>query len=317
MNRATSLGSFRRLCVVGLSLGVAGSSISFGATPDAAPVAQFEGTTAVSWVLVPVVVRGPRGYVTRLDASDFELFVDDQPRRFETFDTDPEGPVSLIHLQDLSGSMAATGKLDGGREALEYFLRRLRPGDEIALATFASGRTDVEVPFTGDVTPLREALGLWRGYGTTALHDAVAWLPEIGLEGRNARRAAIVVTDGADNASALEPHTARDLVRRARLPVYVIALGGAERRKGTPPPKDETLLRLLAFRTGGRYFSMRDSAAIPDVCEAIAQELRHQYVLGFRTRADTPQAHHAIRVHVTRGKDLEIIHRAGYHGGSP
>lgn len=279
-------------------------------------MARFEGATAVSWVLVPVIVRDRRGYVTDLSADDFELWIDDRRFAFETFDTDPRGPISLIHLQDLSGSMAGADKLERGRRVIDYFLRRLRPGDEIALATFASGRTDVEVPFTGEVAPLREAVDLWRGYGTTALHDAVAWLPDIGLEGRNARRAAIVVTDGADNASALAPHTARDLVRRARLPVYVFALGQDERRKGEPPSRDETLLRLLAHRTGGRYYRAAHRDVV-EVCDEVAAELRHQYVLGFRARADSPQVHHALRVTVTRGKDLEIIHRDGYHGGSP
>ncbi len=284
------------------------------------PQVRFEAETSVAWVLVPVVVRHQGRYLTKLDRQDFTLKVGGAVVTPDSFDRADDGPVSLIHLQDLSGSMAGGDRLEAGRQVFGFFLDHARPGDEFALATFASGRTLVEVPFTNDLTAHREAVALWRAYGTTALHDAVAWLPEIGLEGRNVRRAALLVTDGADNGSALTPARAREMVRKARLPVYVLALGDDDQRAPRVPAdtgRDEGMLRLLAHRTGGRYFAAATTA--DEACRTISDEIRHQYVLGFRIQTDAAQTqiYQPIRVEVRHRKQLDVTHRQGYTGGPP
>ncbi len=308
--------------VSGLGLSVAeppaGRAQSAATTPQ--PSIRFEAETSVAWVLVPVVVRRQGRFLTKLKASDFTVTVGNRRIEPDSFDRAHDGPVSLIHLQDLSGSMATSDQLATGRRVFEYFLDRARSGDEFALATFASGRTLVDVPFTSDLDVHREAATLWRAYGTTALHDAVAWLPEIGLEGRNVRRVALLVTDGADNASALAPARAREMVRQARLPVYVIALGDNDPRQPRVPSDantDESMLRLLAHRTGGRYFAAAGSAE--EACQTIVDEIRHQYVIGFRIRGvpESDRAYRPIRVDVRRSSSLEVTHRLGYTGGPP
>ena len=60
-----------------------------------------------------------------------------------------------------------------------------------------------------------EAVATWEAYGTTALHDAIARLPEIAGAARFPRRAALLITDGVDNASSISAAEARELVRRA------------------------------------------------------------------------------------------------------
>ncbi len=283
----------------------------------AAEASVYQDRVDVEWVLVPAVVRkGPR-YVRGLEARDFELTVDGRPVTIGSFEADNDAPVSLIHLQDLSGSMALDGRLEASREALGCFLGRSRPGDEFALASFAGGRTQVEVPFTADASVLREAMVAWRAYGTTALHDAVAWLPEVSVRDRSARRAAVLITDGVDNASALTPAAARDLVRRARLPVYVLGLA-----TGSPFELDPDggklhryadVLNLLAHLTGGRYYSIEGNAR--SLCAAIDAELRSQYVLGFA--AGTGQVgYRSINVTVP-GRKVEVLHRRGYTGRLP
>ncbi len=106
----------------------------------------------------------------------------------------------MVFLQDLSGSMGTGYKLAASREAARYFFDEARTGDEFALASFGAGSVQVDVPFTQDIEAAREAVSSWEAWGTTALQDAVAWLPEITLEKTSIKRAAIVVTDGLDNA---------------------------------------------------------------------------------------------------------------------
>lgn len=285
--------------------------------PQPAIGSVYEDRVDVEWVLVPAVVHKDSRYVRGLEARDFELTVDGRPVAIDSFEASDDAPISLIHLQDLSGSMALDGRLAASREALRCFLERSRPGDEIALASFAGGRVGVEVPFTADVSVLGEAMGAWRAYGTTALHDAVAWLPDVTVRDRGTRRAAVLITDGADNASALEPAAARALVRRARLPVYVLGLSTGSPFKLDPEGRKlhryADVLNLLAHQTGGRYYSIQGEADA--VCEAIDEELRSQYVLGFAT--GTGQiGYRSIRVTVP-GRKVEVLHRRGYNGRLP
>jgi Ca-activated chloride channel family protein len=306
---------------------VAGPDAGNGA-PGAAPQRQaappgpvFEDEVAVSWVLVPVVVRSSRGFVEDLTVEDFRLWVDGRRVAIESFDSSTDVPLSLVWLQDLSGSMANGGKLAAGRRALELFLTRSQPSDTFALATFAGGRLEVEVPFTSDRQALREAADRWRGWGTTSLHDAVAWVPEVSAEGPHPRRAAVLVTDGVDNASVIQPAAARMLVRRARLPVYVLGMTAAELPEGgadgDPIYRYAHLLEQLARTSGGRFFSVTDPESLETAAAAVHDELRHQYVLGFPAQTAGSRRWRRIRVEIAGHRKAELLVRQGYRGGAP
>ena len=289
--------------------------------PQAVGSSVVEETVDVEWVLVPAVVHQDSRAVRGLEMRDFELTVDGRPVAIGSFEADARAPVSLIHLQDLSGSMALDGRLTASRNLLSCLLGQARPGDEFALASFASGRVFLEVPFTPDVAVLVAATETWRGYGTTALHDAVARLPDVAVQDHGVRRAAVLITDGFDNASRLSPTAARDLVRRARLPVYVLGL-----ETGSPYELDAEgrklyrhadVLNLLAHLTGGRYYSIASQDRdVEAACAAIDDELRSQYVLGFAVGGEAQDAYHSIRVTVP-GRKVEVRHRLGYSGRLP
>jgi VWFA-related protein len=268
-------------------------------------------------VLVPVAVRGaPAG--ERLPRDRFRLRVDGKPVKIESFENDSGAPLSLVFMQDLSGSMAEPGKMASSREAFDCFLDTARDGDEIALATFASGQTEIDVPLSRDAAPLREAMALWDPYGTTGLYDAVAMLPEISMDGAGAKRAAVLVTDGADNASAIAPEAAQKLVQAADLPVYVLALPGREETEPPAAYRYADLLRQLAEATGGRYYELADTVQARRTCAAILGELRHQYVLGFSVTGNGPSTYHPIRVQLRNGgRRVSLIHRRGYRGTAP
>ncbi len=289
----------------------------------AGDTARFQDEVAVNDVLVPVMVRTRSGYANHLEAKDFRLSVDGRPVRIESFDKNSEAPTSLVFLQDLSGSMGTGDKIGLSQEVVRHFVTQALPGDEFALATFASGRGEVEVPFTADREAILDAVSRWQGWGTTALHDAVAWIPEISAEGRNSRRFAVLVTDGVDNASALSPEQAREIVRTAQVPVYVLGLGSGNPYELTAEGKKvyryADVLNLLAGATGGRYYPISRSADLPKALKAIGEDLRHQYVLGFSTREGERSYRH-LRVEVTAkglGDRTTVVFRRGYKGPPP
>lgn len=283
-------------------------------------VATFEGEVSVGYVLVPVVVRSGDGYVTTLDAEDFHLFVDDRAVAFDSFERRGDAPISVVFLQDLSGSMANGGKIEASREAVRFFLDQAQVADEFAIASFAGPYTQVEVPFTSDLGALAEAVSAWDPYGKTALNDAVALLPEITDGGSHAKRAAILVTDGADNASTLHPNEARDLVRQAQVPVYVLGLGSGSpyelNGQGGKLHRFADVLNLLALSSGGRYFAVDGPNDLKEAIVAIAEDLRHQYVLGFETSGRGKEDPRRIRVSVDK-KNVRVLSRLGYHGTLP
>jgi Ca-activated chloride channel homolog len=282
------------------------------------PSAGFTEEVSVGYVLVPVVVRSGARYIKNLDKNDFKLLVDDRPIAIESFEYRSEAPASVLVLQDLSGSMEGTS-LTLSREAVRFFLGKALPGDEFALATFASGSTQVEVPFTSELATLQESVRLWKGWGTTALHDAVTTVPGLSQTGKNPKRFAILLTDGVDNASKIAPERARELVRQAQVPVYVLGMSTGNpfdlSDEGKKVYRYADVLNLLATTTGGRYYSISGSEELQVALAAILDDLRHQYVLGFAT-GEGPSRQRDLKVHVDAG-DRAVLFRRGYKGPPP
>ncbi|HWM91459.1 MAG TPA: VWA domain-containing protein [Thermoanaerobaculia bacterium] len=278
----------------------------------------FEEEVSVGYVLVPLVVRSGAGYADRLDEDDFRLLVDGKPVKIDSFERRADAPASIVFLQDLSGSMEGTS-LDASRQAVRFFLDKSLQGDEFAIATFASDAGQVEVPYTSEMSVLRESVASWKAWGTTALHDAVAWVPDISAEGRNPKRFAVLITDGIDNASKFTPEQARDIVRQAQLPVYVIGLGTGNPYElsgtGDKMFRYADVLNLLASVSGGRYYAISNLDDLQEALAAIHNDLRHQYVLGFATGEGTSRLRD-VKVEVRSG-DRTVLFRRGYKGPPP
>ena len=297
-----------------LTLLAAANTPAIGAAQEPPSGAQFREEVSVGWVLVPFSVRGRKGFVDDLEPGEVRLLADGRRVIPDSFERGAEATFELVVLQDLSGSMALGGRLEASRRAMDCFVDRLRPGDRYAVATFAGRSLAVEVPFTTDPDAGLEAAAAWRPYGVTALHDAVARLPEIRATGR-AAGAAVLVTDGAENASEIAPDEAREIVRRARLPVYVLSL--ARPRPDDPANGEDyaAILRRLASATGGRYLTIDTAGALAEACRSVVEELRSRYVLGFPT-AGGESRWRRLEVQVQR-RGVEIRSRAGYHGPPP
>ncbi len=280
----------------------------------------FGDEVSVGFVLVPVIVRAPGGgYANHLRQQDFTLRIDSRKVAVESFERRAEAPASIVFLQDLSGSMATGGHLAQSREIVRYFLDHALAGDEFAVATFAGGAERVEVPFTADRGAVRRNIDGWEPYGVTALHDAVARLPETALAGRNPKRFAILVTDGVDNASTLSPAEARDIVRAAQIPIYVLGLGSGDPYSllpgGQKTYRFADVLNLLAYETGGRYYPLAGEEDLQKALAAVAEDLRHEYVLGFST-GEGKARYREIEVDVA-GRNRSVLFRRGYKGPPP
>jgi VWFA-related protein len=145
-----------------------------------------------------------------------------------------------------------------------------------------------------------------RAHGGTALFDAVSNVSR-DLEVRKGKKAIVLFTDGADNASVL---TASSASRRARLsgvPIYAIAEGDALR-----DPKLLKTLGELAADSGGITFRLDKPNKIGEVFSAIVRDLRNTYLLSWKLPDNAGQAWRPVRVSLTGVQEVRIRARQGY-----
>jgi Ca-activated chloride channel family protein len=173
--------------------------------------------------------------------------------------------VDIVVVFDRSGSMNGL-PLQGARDGLVAFLRRLRQDDLVSLITF-NGHLDPPTAPTAPVAVIPRAQAIFAD-GETALYDAILAGRDLALTSAATDKkhihAVVVLTDGEDNRShltlaqlleKLKSAEATDAVR-----VFTIGYGtGAS----------EPALRRIAAQTGGAYYH-GDVANIRSVYEEIA-----------------------------------------------
>ncbi len=276
--------------------------------------AQFTSQLDVGAVVVPVTVRSRSGRIVKeLPGKRFHLFVDGM--EFPIEDVVPEStlPVSLGFILDTSGSMGGH-KYRAASRLILAFLEGRRPGDEIALWTFGDDRVRERFPFGMDWDLLPRILGSITPWSTTALYDMVRRAPEVMAKARNGRRAAILLTDGVDNASQLSHDEVTALVRQLATPVYVVGVEPPPETVAAGGPTYEEVLQRIAEGSGGRYERVPDLEDMPDVAEGLLRELGSRFILSFETSGLGVAKWRKIEVRVD---GYQATAREGYVGTLP
>lgn len=270
-------------------------------------------------VTVAAVVRDRKGrFVRDLSRNDLQVFDKGRPRDIRDFRADAESPISLALLFDESGSMSVAANAMAAKDAAKQILAALDPRrDEVAVYSFDSSLREV-APFTSDIAGLSQRLIEQQPFGTTALFDAVAGVSER-LAARGGRRKAIVVlTDGADNASRLQPQDVASMASAIDVPVYVLAVVSPLDHPGAETAVESQFdsvgeLGVIARETGGDVFVSSAPAHMSVAAREIVSELRHQYLIAFE--AGTEPGWHPIEVKVKEGR-ATVRARRGYAVGS-
>lgn len=173
--------------------------------------------------LLTVTVTDPQGrYVPGLQPEDFLVYEEDLPQQITYFATGQEEPVSLGFLVDTSSSML--NKISRARHALQLFFATIHPQDEVFLEAF-NQRPIMVQDFTDSRLLLDEGTVALEPMGDTALYDVVMDGLRRVKQGRQQKRALILLTDGLDTASKASFREAVDAVRRSGVTVYTIGIG--------------------------------------------------------------------------------------------
>ncbi len=204
-------------------------------------------------------------------------------------------PVSLpVHGRDLmlaldlSGSMREEDMKSGAgferridvvkRVAADFVERR--SGDRVGLILFGS-RPYLQTPFTLDLDTVSEmvseaVLGLTGEQ--TAIGDAIGLAVKRLREGPMEERVLVLLTDGTDTASRVDPLSAARFAATEGITIHAVGVGAdeevASRWLGTLRSRarsalDESTLQAIAQMTGGRYFRARDTAELEEIYRLI------------------------------------------------
>src|SRR4051812_1231004 len=285
------------------------------AQDQAPPVAAFK--SSVDLVRVAAVVRDQKGrFVQDLTARDFEVLDGGQTRAITDLQRDLAG-VSVAVLFDVSGSME--GHMPNAREAATHVLSWLDVSrDEAAVFTFDT-HLDERTPFTTGLRALPESMTLVVPFGATSLHDAIALTARKVGEREGRRRAVIVMTDGADNASRLKPADVSAIASGIDVPVYIFgivpSIDNPSADTSTHSVESSAFagpLGDLAAWTGGHVFVASSPGQRSVAARQIIDELRHQYVIAFESSGKPGWHPLVVRA---RNKDLTVRARSGYIAG--
>lgn len=276
--------------------------------------AQYHGELAVDAVVVPVTVRDAKGRVVDdVRPEAFRLEVDGLAVRIQDLARENDLPLSLGFILDTSGSMAGH-KLEACRELVHGFLTARRPDDQVGLWTFGDDRVLERFPFGMGWYLLPRVLETLKPWSTTALYDMIQRVPEVMDKATHPRRAAILLTDGVDNASRLGVEQAAEIAHGLETPVYVLGVEPPPRPPGEQGPSYEAVLERLAEASGGRYRRVPSTSQMPGVVDELLRELSSRFIISFITSGVGERKYRTIRVEV---EGYTATAREGYVGTLP
>lgn len=232
--------------------------------------AQAQFRSSVSTVAVYATVSDRDGrLVPGLSRDAFQILDDGTPVETTVFSNERQ-TITVALMLDMSGSM--TNRLLWLREASNRFVDALEGADRASIGTFGE-EVAVSPHLTGDKGRLKRILNdeLWPGGATPLWSGIDAAMQSLGSQ--TGRRVVLVVSDGLDTAS--RGVGASDVTDRGLAGAFMVYAVSAD-TKGIGVE-----LQRLAEDTGGGHVSIGSDAELGPALERVAEELRHQYMLGF------------------------------------
>jgi Ca-activated chloride channel homolog len=197
--------------------------------------------------------------------------------------------ASVILATDTSGSMQATdvapNRMTAVKRAANEFLDAVPRDVRVGAVSFSSAAQVLQTPTTSR-RAVRRAIDGLRPSGGTATGDAIdAALRTLRPRKEDRTPAAIVLlSDGKETGRNADSPQAAVRARDLKVPIYTVALGTPSgsimvRRadgQGTrvqPVPPDPATLRIIAQRSGGRFFAAPSAPDLRTVYERLGSSV--------------------------------------------
>lgn len=200
--------------------------------------------------------------------------------------------IDIQVVLDISGSMAAEdfqprNRLAVAKDVMKEFVSK-RVGDRVGIVVFA-GSALTKAPLTSDHQMLQlllDSIELHTLPDGTAIGMALAAGAARLKDSESKTKVIVLVTDGVNNAGAIDPDSAAAVCEGLGIKVYTIGVGTAgvvpvpmqfrdafgrleTRRVNMDVEVDEELLKAIADRTGGQFFQAIDPESLRDIFSEI------------------------------------------------
>ncbi|HSI89134.1 MAG TPA: VWA domain-containing protein [Pyrinomonadaceae bacterium] len=274
------------------------------------PLAAQDDTGEVISVDSSVVILNARitdaagRHISGINRSEFSIFENGVKQEIEFFQAE-ETPFAAVILIDTSGSMGSNVTL--ARSAAINFLNGLRSSDSAAIYNF-----DSKVQMVQDFSNSRDVTGRLfdlRSDGMTSLNDAIYKAAELLGERPEARRAIVVLSDGADTQSGRSASRALKAAMAVNAVIYSVDMAPIN---SPGKQQNRAVLKNFADRSGGTFVDTPGGARMRDAFGDIVEELGVQYTLGYNPKIEKKDGKwRDLELRVSR-PGLTIRTRKGY-----
>ena len=283
------------------------AAVTFSVGVHAQPVFR----SAVDLVTVPVTVtaKDTLRRVGELGTADFRIYEDDVLQELTVVSHEPRA-LSVCILVDSSPSMAS-GRQPLATRAIDTLLKGLEDDDEASVHFFAA-RVRTVLPWTGgaDLKPISWLE--WRLSLGTALIDALKeGLTQV-ESASNPLPVILVVSDGGENVSGMSLSKLVETRRQSETLIYGIQTDLAPSRYAPLVNRAfANFLPQVVGDSGGMIHRVRTVAEAETAAEALLEELRSQYTLGFASKRALDGKYRRLKIEAV-DPNLTTRHRAGY-----
>jgi VWFA-related protein len=260
------------------------------------------------------------GLLVDTSGSERNVLPEERTASFRFFDKVMREDKDMAFVIHFDFEVELLRDLTNSKAALQKSLDQL----EIGMGRQLQRRGGGGYPGGGGGGGGRGGGGRRGGAGGTCLYDAVFLGADEIMKKQHGRKALIVLSDGVDHGSKVTLASAIESAQRSDTLVYSILfedpngnggfgrgrMGGGHRGEDEDGPK---VLQRLSRETGAHYFEASKRLPIDKVYEALEEELRSQYSIGYTP--DTKSASSEYRhIHLTtKQKSLIVQTREGYY----
>ena len=204
---------------------------------------------------------GPGGYLGTRMATIL-------PLRLDVPDRQEEASLALALVIDRSGSMAGE-KLELTKQAARATAEALPPSDQIAVVVFDSqSQPVVQLQRAANRQRIASDIGRIQASGGTNILAGLREAVEELLPARARKKHIILLSDGQSPYDEIPDLV--DAAGAARITISAIGVGDGA---------DQTMLKMIAERGGGRFYQTRDPASIPRIFSRETSDLDDQLIV--------------------------------------
>ena len=195
--------------------------------------------------------------------------------------------ANIMLVTDVSTSMSATDvaptRLAAAQQAASAFIDKLPKGIQVGAVAFSNKALTIARP-TIDHNQVRGGIAALRAGGGTATGNGIqAALQALRQPNMKKTPGAIVLLSDGKATSGIDPIAQAALAKKARIPIYTVALGtpgGVLDVQGplgvpesVPVPPDPEALRQIAQTSGGRAFTAADDKKLSTIYSKLGSRI--------------------------------------------